>query len=863
MNFLTCGKFPPSTPVQPKTQNQKPKSSNLFLFLLCFPLPIFNFSLLISNSSPAIAQAPQAPWREGFRLWKLGIQQRETGQVEAALQSFQQALVIFQSTNNNFGLQELMLGEIAGLHLSLSKYGKAIEYYEQNLAIVRKKKNLLGEGRTLNGLGSAYFYLGNYGKAIEYYEQYLVISRYFKDQFRKGTAVGGLGLDYPTGEGAALENLGLAYQTLGNDAKAIKYYEQFLASTRERKDLPGEGAAMNALGNSYQNLGNYTKAVSYHEGSLAIFRKINRQTAGKVLGDLSISYLLLGIDAKANEYAEQSLTILRERNDRQTEGTVLGNLGRTYSDLGNYDKAISYLSQALKVVRELKDQRSEGFTLQNLAVALIYSGDAKAGEKTLFDSLTVLETIRQTGVGNNDTNKVSIFETQAPTYRMLQRVLVAQNKINSALEVSERGRGRAFVELLAQRVGGRNQEAGDRGQESRVNPPNLVEIQQIARAQNAVLVQYSIMYDEFKHDGKQEAREAELYIWVIQPTGGITFRKADLRPLWQQQSISLESLVDQSRGALGARSRSDIVVSLTPEGLQQSQENRTRNLKQLHQLLIQPIADLLPKNPSDRVIFIPQSALFLVPFPALQAKDGKFLIEQHTILTAPSIQVLDLTRQQRKGVSSQESGGAVVVGNPTMPRVRTEGGSVQQLSKLVGAEEEAKQIAALMRTQPIIGQQATKSFVMKQLANARWIHLATHGLLDDFKGMGVPGAIALGPDGTGQENDGLLTSDEILNMKLKAELVVLSACDTGQGRITGDGVIGLSRSLITAGVPSIIVSLWKVPDASTAFLMTEFYKYLQQGDDKAQALRQAMLSTKAKYRNPLDWAAFTLIGEAK
>lgn len=92
---------------------------------------------------------------------------------------------------------------------------------------------------------------------------------------------------------------------------------------------------------------------------------------------------------------------------------------------------------------------------------------------------------------------------------------------------------------------------------------------------------------------------------------------------------------------------------------------------------------------------------------------------------------------------------------------------------------------------------------------------------------------------------------------------MLSACDTGRGRVTGDGVIGLSRAFVAAGVPSIVVFLWKVPDDSTAFLMTEFYKNLQKFPDKAQALRQAMLTARANYTDPLHWAAFTLIGEAR
>ncbi|MBH8562816.1 CHAT domain-containing protein [Nostoc sp. CENA67] len=104
------------------------------------------------------------------------------------------------------------------------------------------------------------------------------------------------------------------------------------------------------------------------------------------------------------------------------------------------------------------------------------------------------------------------------------------------------------------------------------------------------------------------------------------------------------------------------------------------------------------------------------------------------------------------------------------------------------------------------------------MTKVRIIHLVTHGLLDDF-GFGVPGAIALAPDPTPkteqQDSNGFLTAGEIFDMKLNAELVVLSACETGQGKITGDGVIGLSRSLIAAGVPSVVVSLWSVDDKST------------------------------------------------
>jgi CHAT domain-containing protein len=250
--------------------------------------------------------------------------------------------------------------------------------------------------------------------------------------------------------------------------------------------------------------------------------------------------------------------------------------------------------------------------------------------------------------------------------------------------------------------------------------------------------------------------------------------------------------------------------------------------------------------------------LFLVPFPALQDEKGKYLIEKHTILTAPSIQILDLTHKQklRQTTKSQPS---LIVGNPTMPTVLIEPGKpAQQLKPLIWAEKEAKDIASLMKIPALTGNKATKTAILEKMSQAGIIHFATHGLLDEYRGIGS--AIALAPSG---KDDGLLTADEILNLKLNADLVVLSACDTGRGRITGDGVVGLSRSLISAGTASIIVSLWAVDDDSTSFLMTEFYKSREQKLDKATALRKAMLTTKAKYSSPLNWAAFTLIGESE
>ena len=532
---------------------------------------------------------------------------------------------------------------------------------------------------------------------------------------------------------------------------------------------------------------------------------------------------------------QQALVIYREIKDRKGEGWALGNIGGAYLSLGDYTKAIDYFEQYLAIAREIKDRDSEGTALNNLGLAFYKSAKLSAAETTLFEGIKVLESLR----GElNDANKVSIFDEQSRTYRTLQQVLIAQNKTDTALEIAERGRARAFVELLASRL----------NLEEKPQAPKIEQIKQIAKSQNATLVQYSIIYDEFKVAGKQQPKESELYIWVVKPTGEVTFRKADLKPLWQKENTNLAELVINSRESIGARGRG-INVSYNPDA-----GKAQNNLKRLHELLIKPIADVLPKNPSARVIFIPQSSLFLAPFPALRDKNGKYLIEKHTILTSPSIQVLDLTRKQRNNTGTEN----LIVGNPQMPKVRPKiGEPPQQLTPLPGAETEAKAIASLLNTKPLIGNQATESEVVKRLPQARIIHLATHGIFNDIQGLNS--GVALTASG---KDDGLLTAGEIFDLKLNADLVVLSACDTGRGKITGDGVVGLSRSFISAGVPSVLVSLWSVPDAPTASLMTEFYQNLSKNPDKATALRQAMLTTMKQHPAPKDWAAFTLIGEA-
>ncbi|PMB51810.1 CHAT domain-containing protein [Fischerella thermalis CCMEE 5201] len=198
------------------------------------------------------------------------------------------------------------------------------------------------------------------------------------------------------------------------------------------------------------------------------------------------------------------------------------------------------------------------------------------------------------------------------------------------------------------------------------------------------------------------------------------------------------------------------------------------------------------------------------------------------------------TGQNQKSYSNRE---ILVVGNPKSPN----------FSPLPGAEKEAVSIAKLFHTQALVGDAATETAVVQRLTQARIIHLATHVLPE-------AGVIVLAPSA---QDDGLLTGEEIQKLHLKADLVVLSGERTALGKITGDGVIGVARSLMAAGATNIIVTLWSVSEQSTTKFMMEFYRQLQKTGDVAGALRQASLKMKRENPNSRDWAAFTLIGSPK
>ncbi|MDZ7958528.1 MAG: CHAT domain-containing protein [Aulosira sp. DedQUE10] len=770
-------------------------------------------------------------------LFKLSETYIKLGQKDKAIDSIRQSVEL--GVKNKNCADELVAREhFANLHFYLGSYAQAIDQAEKSLEIIhRDSENCvkeyaqpLGEfassTRSHDGsvtieiprqdfakpnavsaltlIANSYGHLGNYEKMHDYAGQALAEASKSQDLSEQLIPL------------ALLSNIYVAV----NPNKAIEYLNKMLLIGRKINNYSAEFTALQGLGFSYFKSDNFDKAKRYLQQALTRAREAKDQNGEmQITQHLGVMHTVSGNFSQAQKYFQEVLVSLKAKGQSPDAGLVQ-NLGWLYIQLGDYSKGIEYLEQAIALSQQTYSPRSKAEKLIQLGYALNSTGKSIEAEKQLFTGIQLLESLR---TGLQDADYRSLFEIQLEPYLVLQQVLVQQNKTEQALEISERGRARAFVELLARRFSSPTEQVA-------IPTPNIEQIKQIAATQNATLVEYSIAGNE-------------LFIWVIQPTGKLAFRRSSLHSL----GTNIADMVEKLR------------VAVTT--------GRNRGtLKQTYQLLIQPIADLLPTDPNAHVVFIPHNSLFLVPFAALQDQEGKYLIEKHTIFTAPSIQVLALTHQKRHlgfkpGSSAQNPlvvgvpRNAVVIGNPVMP---FNGTPPQQLDSLPGAEEEAKEVAKLFGTQAIIGKVATKEAILKLLPKAQFIHFATHGIFDSLQGL--ESAIALAPSG---KDSGWLTAKEILDLKLNAELAVLSACDTGRGEITGDGVIGLSRSLISAGVPSVIVSLWSVPDAPTAGLMREFYQNLQHNPDKAQALRQAMLSTIKQYPSPRDWAAFTLIGEAQ
>ncbi len=697
----------------------------------------------------------------------------------------------------------------------------------------------------LSNLGIAYKNLGQYSQSAD---RHLAAARQMM-QLMQQTNEAQQKQTYRRDLGQILLNLGTTQELLGNYDRARRAYTQSLRLARETQSPPLEILALNNLGGLQSTLGEDNDALQNLEAALKISQtQPDRATIANITLNLASIHHFRHNYTKALPFYNEAFKLAQTQNNRVLQAKILSDLGLLEEDQKNYPTALANHQKSLAIAKSLDDPELQATALNNLGHTLRATNQLTEAEDVLRQSIQLMDRLR---INLNDTYKVSKLDTQLNTYSLLQKVLVEAKKPEAALEAAEQGRARAFAELLAQR----QNPSKSMGELPTIT---LEKIRETAKKQNATLIEYAIVPDEdFKFRGKQRANAGKLLIWVVNPNGKITMRQVDLISKRKTQG-TLDFTITISRCL--SPDCPTLADGLNLPAPPDSPEPVPAAffypaLPELYQTLIQPIADLLPKTPTDgqgptgghRIVIIPQESLFLVPFAALPDPKGTYLIEQHTLAYAPSIQVLGLI--QPHPISTAPN--PLIVGNPSpMP---------ENLPELPAAETEAIAIAQLFNTTAITGAAATRAKVYPKLERATHIHLATHGLLEygQIEAIDTPGAIALAPS---PGDNGLLTANDVFNLSLNAELVVLSACDTGRGTLTGDGVLGLSRSWLAAGTPSLVVSLWAVDDKSTAELMTNFYRALQTNPDRAVALRSAMLTTLKQYPSPRDWAAFTLMG---
>ena len=296
--------------------------------------------------------------------------------------------------------------------------------------------------------------------------------------------------------------------------------------------------------------------------------------------------------------------------------------------------------------------------------------------------------------------------------------------------------------------------------------------------------------------------------------------------------------------------------------------------RNLYELLLKPAeAQLRGKT---NLIISPDNSLWDLPFQALMMANDRFLIEGAAIAYTPSLTVLREMTKRREKHSAHASPatllalGNPLVGNETMKRFGAATLRDGKLDPLPEAEQEVKALGRLYgatRSKVYIGAEAREDRFKSEASRARILHFATHGVLNNASPM--YSHLALAEGGTGE--DGLLEAWELMQLDLQADLAVLSACETARGRIgAGEGMIGFSWAMFIAGVPSIVVSQWKVESAGTRDLMVNFHRSLISTSGKAkatktEALRQAALKLmkNPETSHPFYWAGFVLVGDGR
>lgn len=819
------------------------------------------------------------PRRRAEALFGLGLLQRKCLQEnEAALQAFTRAEPLFAGDPAFDALVRQHLGE---LRYGLGDLEGAITDDRLALALSQRLGDRAGEALAAGNLGLPLHLLGRYDEAATHFDRALALWKPSDD---------------PGKRASTLLNRGHLHLDLGEADRARERFSEALRISRKAKDHIDEAAALNALGLLALDAGRPGEALEPLQGALAL-RPPGTRGRAVTLTSLGVAFRQLGRLEEARRAYAEALPIYRSVGDSREEARCLGNLGRLEAATGHDASALGHFDRALGLLRVLADPPKMAWALEGKAWVLRRRGDFEAARRLMEEALAAIERHRfsQTSYAT----RAEFFATRQDSYGFLIDLLMEMHRkapsagyAAAALKVSERSLARSLLDGLAANGmdlhrGGAAPELHARERELE-NEIDVLVSRQTRLAQDAVPpeqlqpveAELGRRWDELGRvrDGLRAGDPR--YAALTQPR---PWSAAEIqRSLLDRDTLLLEYRLGEKRSFLWAVTpdslasfelpgRAEIERVARPAGdfLARSQSRKAKlsgdlQLTKLSRLLLDPVAPLLPGK---RLLVVGDGILQNLPFAVLPEPGpsgvnpggGEPLIARHEIVTLPSASVLG---ELRREVASRPPAPRAlwVLANPDF------GG---RFAPLPYTQEEATAILELAPASErfaALGREASRATVLSAaLRDYHFLHFATHGSFATTDPGGGQLVLAQVDPRGGRVTNGFLHLADIYGLNLRADLVVLSACQSALGReVRGEGMMGMTRGFFYAGAERVLVSLWNVNDRVTVELMQHFYHgILSEGLSPAAALRVAQnaIRRQERWRAPYYWAGFTLQGE--
>jgi CHAT domain-containing protein/Tfp pilus assembly protein PilF len=782
-------------------------------------------------------------------LNNIGLVYRSLGQFDKALAAYDQALQIWQTLNDASG-KGTTLNNIGTTYLALSAYERALDMFQQSLVYIRQLNERANESRTMSNIGLVRQNQGQYSEALRDFEQALAIAREVKSSEQQATLLG---------------NIGALYQAIGDYPKALDYLNQCLQITQSFSNPASQAVALNNLAVIYDNQGDYARAIEYYRKSLDIVRQQGDMPhVATMLGNLGLSYENLGKHEQADSIIRESLNLARQIGDVRTQATALNNLGMLHYNQQQYAQALEIYQQALPLMKQVDDPLAESKVIKNIGQSYEGSGELDQALGAYRQSIAIQEDVRASaGV---EELKTSLAGQSASVYEKATLLLMRMNRPQEAFDMAERARARTFLDQLGNtRIDvrkGADTQLVQQEQDLRLELQTLQRslAQQHALPQNAQNAEVLRSLGAQIHSRQQDYETLLTRIKLSNPEYASLVSVSPLTLTQIQQRLDADTTLLDYYVTLSATlafvithdSFTAYTLTVSPADLSAVVNQFRRfddlsspspaTLRKLYDWLIAPLKGQL----HTRVLgIVPHGILHYLPFAALPLPAaGRFLMDDYTLFQLPSASILPFVQNKHKDT-----------GNSALALAMSAPPGFEALQYAAG---EAREVAALFGAQPLLDQAATETAFDAQAGQARLVHVAAHGELNQANSLFS--RIMLAPD---QTNDGALEVHEVYGLTLqRTDLVVLSACDTQLGKQSlGDDIVGLNRAFIYAGAPTVVASLWSVNDEATGLLMASFYRHLKAGMGKAEALRAAQADTRVKYPNPFYWAAFVLTGD--